>query len=44
MIGDKYMRELSDEKLKYKLDKIYKDLIRLKRLNIEKLYKSIDLV
>lgn len=32
------MRELSDEKLKYKLDKIYKDLIRLKRLNIENNY------
>lgn len=38
MIGDNYMRELSDEKLKYKLDKIYKDLIRLKRLNIENNY------
>ena len=29
------MRELSDEKLKHQLDKIYKHLIKLKRLGIE---------
>lgn len=34
------MRELKDEKLKLKLDKIYKNLIKLKRLEIDNYYCS----
>ena len=32
------MRELKDEKLKYKLDKIYKNILKLKRLDVDNYY------
>lgn len=32
------MRELKDEKLKYKLDKIYKNILKLKKLDVDNYY------